>query len=344
VVLLAVQTTPFQRIFRNIGRTPLIPLGNVGSRGLKLYAKLEWYNPFGSLKDRPAYWMIQSAEKHGVLRRGESIVIEPTSGNTGVALAGICSALGYQVEAVVPKRVSEETKTILRVLGAKLLETEDDLCPRVGGGTDQAIALANAIVKGRPGKYFMPNQYENEANFRAHYESTGPEIWQDTEGKITHFITGVGTGGTITGVSTYLKEKNPSVNVVAVQPQKSHRLQGLRNLEESMMPELLKRRADVIDETVTVSNKEAFDTISTAAAKLNLFLGPSSGATLRAALDLSERVDDGVGVVVFGDSGHKYWSVFDEFGVFTKEEFESLRSGARYISKPLFLEAVERTK
>ena len=340
--MLAVKTIS-QSIFRNIGQTPLIPLANVGSGALKLYAKLEWYNPFGSLKDRPAYWMIQAAERQGLLRRGESIVIEPTSGNTGVALAGICSALGYQLEVIVPKRVSQETKAILRALGAKLLEADDDLCPRVGAGTDQAIALANAIVKGRPGKYFMPNQYENEANFRAHYETTGPEIWRETNGKITHFITGMGTGGTITGVSTYLKEQNPSVKVVGVQPQKNHHLQGLRNLDESLMPDLLKRRVSVVDEKVTVSDAEAFSAISLAARKENLFLGPSSGATLSAALSLVDRVRDGEGgvaVVIFGDSGHKYWSIFDEFGVFTKDEFERLRSGARFVSKPLFLDVV----
>lgn len=305
---------------------------------MKLYAKLEWYNPFGSLKDRPACWMIREGERKGLLTKGETIVIEPTSGNTGVALAGLCLSLGYDVEVVVPKRVSSETKSILKSLGVKMMETDDDLCPRVGPGTDQAIALAEAIVKGKPAKYFMPNQYGNEANFRSHYETTGPEIWQDTKGKVTHFITGVGTGGTVTGASTYLKEQNPEIKAVAVQPQKGHHLQGLRNVEESQMPDLLKRRVDVIDEWMTISDKEAFNAVSDAGRDENLFLGPSCGAILSAALDLADRVKDGVGVMIFGDSGHKYWSVFDQFNVFTKEEFEHLQSSAQYLSKPLFLE------
>ncbi|MFQ6135309.1 MAG: PLP-dependent cysteine synthase family protein [Nitrososphaerales archaeon] len=338
------QTIPFQRIFRGIGRTPLIPLRKVGSRGMKLYAKLEWYNPFGSLKDRPACWMIREGERRGLLKKGETIVIEPTSGNTGVALAGLCSSLDYDVEVVVPKRVSSETKSILVSLGVKMLETDDDLCPRVGPGTDQAIALAEAIVKNRPAKYFMPNQYVNEANFRSHYETTGPELWRDTDGKITHFITGIGTGGTVTGASTYLKEQNPEIKVVAVQPQKNHHLQGLRNIEESQMPDVLKRRVDVIDEWMTISDDEAFKTVSDVARSENLFLGPSSGATLSAALALADRVKDGVGVVIFGDSGHKYWSVFEQFDAFTKEEFERLQSNAQYLSKPLFLEQTVKSK
>jgi|TARA_Y100000310_G_scaffold284075_1_gene306525 cysteine synthase B len=327
-----------------IGNTPLVRLDKINPYNNKfpIYAKLEWYNPFGSLKDRPALWMIKEAERKGLIKKGETIVIEPTSGNTGVALAGLCLSLGYDVEVVVPKKISSETKLILKdIFGVKTHETDDDLCPRVGPGTDQAIALAQAKVNGprEDGKkYFVPNQYGNEANFRAHYEATGPEIWRDTEGKITHFITGVGTGGTVTGVSTYLKEQNSAIKTVAVQPQKGHHLQGLRNLEESQMPDVLKRRRDVIDDLVTISDEEAFKAVSNTARSENLFLGPSCGATLSVALDLADRVKDGVGVVIFGDSGHKYWSVFDEFGVFTREEFERLQSSANYLAKPLFLD------
>ncbi|MFC1755198.1 PLP-dependent cysteine synthase family protein [Thermoproteota archaeon] len=333
-----VQTNTLQNIFEKIGNTPLIPLNNMGSRGMKLYAKLEWFNPFGSLKDRPAYWMIKDGERKGILKRGESIIIEPTSGNTGVAMAGLCKALGYTAKMVVPKRVSAETKAILTKMGVKMIETEDDLCPRVGPGTDQAIALAEAIVKGSPKKYYMPNQYKNEANFKAHYETTGPEIWQGTDGKITHFITGIGTGGTITGVSSYLKEKNSKIKTIAVQPQRDHHLQGLRNFEESQMPDVLSRRKDVIDDWATISDKDAFNTIAEAGKKENLFLGPSSGATLRAALDVTQNIKDGVGVVIFGDSGHKYWSVFDKFNVFTKKEYDKLLNESKYLSKPLFLD------
>ena len=155
-------------VIDRIGGTPLIELPSFSQRNVKLYAKLEWFNPFGSVKDRAALWMIKDAERKGILKKDKSIIIEPTSGNTGIALTGIAAALGYKVEIVIPERVSEETKTILRHLGATLHETSDDLCPRVGAGTDQSIALAKAISKPRPDIYYMPNQYENDANFFAH--------------------------------------------------------------------------------------------------------------------------------------------------------------------------------
>src|SRR5438105_7710675 len=211
-------------IVRQIGNTPLVELNSFSTSSVKFFAKLEWHNPFGSVKDRAAYWMVKDAEKKGLLKKDKSIIIEPTSGNTGIALTGIAAALGYKVEIVIPEKVSEETKVILRHLGATLHETSDDLCPRVGSGTDQSIALAKAISKPRPDIYYMPNQYENDANFLAHYESTGPEIWKQTGGKVTHFLTGCGTGGTITGTATYLKEKNPNVRVVAIQSQPNHLL------------------------------------------------------------------------------------------------------------------------
>jgi cysteine synthase B len=196
---------------------------------------LEWSNPFGSVKDRAAYWMIKDAEKKGILKKDKSIIIEPTSGNTGIALTGIATSLGYNVQIVIPEKVSEETKMILRCLGATLYETSDDLCPRVGAGTDQSIALAKAISKPRPDIYYMPNQYENDANFLAHYESTGPEIWRQSNGEVTHFLTGCGTGGTITGTAMFLKEKNKNIKIVAIQAQKNHLIQGLvENLRASM--------------------------------------------------------------------------------------------------------------
>src|ERR671922_2730113 len=222
----------------HIGGTPLVELTSFSTKDVKLYAKLEWYNPFGSVKDRAAYWMIKDAEKRGILKKDKSIIIEPTSGNTGIALTGIATTLGYKIEIVIPERVSDETKDILRHLGATLHETSDDLCPRVGAGTDQSIALAKAISKPRPDIYYMPNQYENDTNFLAHYESTGPEIWEQTGGNITQFLKGCGTGGTITGTAAFLKEQNKSVRVIAIQAQPNHLLQGLRNFEESSMPDL----------------------------------------------------------------------------------------------------------
>src|SRR5215467_7914444 len=191
-------TLTSSNLIERIGNTPTIELESFSTRNVRIYAKLEWYNPYGSVKDRAAYWMIKNAEKKGLLKKDKSIIIEPSSGNTGIALTGIASTLGYRVEIVIPEKVSEETKNILRKLGATIHETSDDLCPRVGAGTDQSIALATAISKPRPDLYYMPNQYENDANFMAHYESTGPEIWKQTNGELTHFFTGCGTGGTIT--------------------------------------------------------------------------------------------------------------------------------------------------
>ena len=151
--------------------------------------------------------MIKDAEEKGILKRGKSIIIEPTSGNTGIALTGIANLLNYKVEIVIPEKASNETKDIIRSLGAKVYETSDDLCPKVGGGTDQSIALATSIASSRPDTYYSPNQYSNDANFLGHYKGTGPEIWKQTDEKVTHFFTGVGTGGTITGIGTFLKEK-----------------------------------------------------------------------------------------------------------------------------------------
>ena len=245
-------------VIERIGNTPLIELKSFSTSKTKMYAKLEWYNPFGSVKDRAAFWMIKNAEKQNILKKDKSIIIEPTSGNTGIALTGIAAHLGYKVEIVIPEKVSKETKDILRKLGATLHETSDDLCPRVGAGTDQSIALAYAISKPRPDVYYMPNQYENDSNYSAHYESTGPEIWNQTEGKITHFFTGCGTGGTITGTGKYLKEKKKDIRVVAIQAQKNHLLQGLRNFEESAKPELFLRREEVVDDWYTATNERSF--------------------------------------------------------------------------------------
>src|SRR5919109_3186866 len=269
-----------QNILKSVGNTPLIELSSFSNKNIKLYAKLEWYNPFGSVKDRAAYWMLKDAEKKGVLKKDKSIIIEPTSGNTGIALTGIATSLGYRVEIVIPEKVSEETKKILRNLGATLHETSDDLCPRVGAGTDQSIALATAIAKPRSDVYYMPNQYENDSNFLAHYESTGPEIWEQTDGKVTHFFTGCGTGGTITGTGTFLKEKKRNLQVVAIQAQQNHLLQGLRNFEESSMPDLFKRREKVVDKWMTATNIDSFNMVKQLVTREGLLVGPSSGSVL----------------------------------------------------------------
>jgi len=295
-------------IIQRIGNTPLIELSSYSNEKIKFYAKLEWYNPFGSVKDRAAYWMIMDAERKGLLVKNKSIIIEPTSGNTGIALTGIASSLGYKVEIVIPEKVSEETKRILKNLGATLHETSDDLCPRVGAGTDQSIALAAAIAKPRSDIYYMPNQYENESNFLAHYESTGPEIWEQTDGKVTHFLTGCGTGGTITGTGTFLKEQNNSIKIIAIQAQQNHLLQGLRNFEESSMPDLFKRREGVVDQWMTATNQESFNAVKDLLKKEGLFVGPSSGSVMSSMLKLSKGIDNAVIVGIFVEDGRKFKS------------------------------------
>jgi cysteine synthase B len=323
-------------VTQRIGNTPLVELNSFSTPAIKMYAKLEWYNPFGSVKDRAAYWMVKDAERKGILHKDKSIIIEPTSGNTGIALTGIASALGYRVEIVIPEKVSTETKEILKNLGAVLHETSDDLCPRVGYGTDQSIALAKAISKPRPDIYYMPNQYENDANFLAHYESTGPEIWKQTDGNITHFLTGCGTGGTITGIATFLKEKNKNIKVVAIQAQKNHLLQGLRNFEESSMPDLFLRRQTVVDEWMTATNEDSFRMVKELALKEGLLVGPSSGSVMSSMLKIAQKIKEGILVGIFADDGRKFKSLYDQQKVFTNEEYETLLQKARNLSTPAY--------
>jgi len=322
-----------QNIIENVGNTPLIELSSFSTKNIKFHAKLEWYNPFGSVKDRAAYWMVKDAEKRGILKKDKSIIIEPTSGNTGIALAGIAISLGYRVEIVIPEKVSNETKKILKDLGATLHETSDDLCPRVGAGTDQSIALAKAISKPRPDVYYMPNQYENDANYLAHYESTGPEIWAQTNGRVSHFFTGCGTGGTITGVATYLKERKNDIKIIAIQAQQNHLLQGLRNFQESAMPDLFKRREGVVDHWITATNKDSFDMARQLAIRENLLVGPSSGSVMASMLEVADGIEDGVFVGLFADDGRKFKSLYLEHGIFTTNEYENLRTSAKYLPR-----------
>lgn len=320
---------------KRIGNTPLVKLDSLSSNQKTYFAKLEGHNPFGSVKDRAAYWMIKDAEEKGRIKRGQTIIIEPTSGNTGIALTGIANLLGYQVEIVIPEKASEETKKIISSLGAKLYETSDDLCPKVGAGTDQSIALATSIASARPDKYFSPNQYSNEANFMGHYQGTGPEIWKQTEGKITHFFTGVGTGGTITGISTYLKEQNPKIKTIAVQPQQNHLIQGLRNFEESAKPDLFLRRETVVDDWITITNEQAFAAVKEIFAKEKMLVSPSSAAVYAAMKNYP--IDQGVIVGIFADDGRKFKSLYAQQKVFTEDEFDAALKEAKYLSKIVYM-------
>jgi len=322
-------------ITERIGNTPLVLLKSFSTDNVKIYAKLEWYNPFGSVKDRAAYWMIKDAEAKKILKKDKSIIIEPTSGNTGIALAGIASYLGYKVEIVIPEKVSNETKVILRKLGAILHETSDDLCPRVGAGTDQSIALAYAISKPRPDVYYMPNQYENDSNYLSHFQGTGPEIWEQTNGKVTHFFTGAGTGGTITGTGKFLKEKNNKIQVVAIQAQRNHLLQGLRNFEESAKPELFLRREEVVDEWYTATNEKSFKMVKQLAQNENMLVGPSSGSVLASMMEQAQRTTnkEQVFVGIFADDGRKFKSLYKQQSVFTDDEFEDYLKNNNFLPK-----------
>jgi cysteine synthase B len=306
-------------------------LNSLSHDDVEYFAKLEGHNPFGSVKDRAAYWMIKDGEERGILTKGKSIIIEPTSGNTGIALTGIANVLGYKVEIVIPEKASNETKDIIRNLGAKVFETSDDLCPKVGAGTDQSIALATSIASSRPDTYYSPNQYANEANFKGHYVGTGPEIWKQTGGKVTHFFTGVGTGGTITGIGTFLKEKNPDVKIIGCQPQQNHLIQGWRNFEESAKPDLFLKRENVVDDWISVDNKEAFAVVKDVFEKDQLLISPSSAAVY-ACMKKYPINGDACVVGIFADDGRKFKSVYAAQNVMTEEEFENSLKKAKHMS------------
>jgi len=319
-------------ILNRVGNTPLVKLDSLTHDNVEYFAKLEGHNPFGSVKDRAAYWMIKDGEEKGILTKGKSIIVEPTSGNTGIALTGIANVLGYKVEIVIPEKASNETKDIIRNLGAKLFETSDDLCPKVGAGTDQSIALATSIASSRPDTYYSPNQYANEANFKGHYVGTGPEIWKQTDGKVTHFFTGVGTGGTITGIGTFLKEKNPHVKIIGCQPQQNHLIQGWRNFEESAKPDLFLKREDVVDDWVSADNDEAFSVVKEVFEKDKLLISPSSAAVY-ACMKKYPIEGDACVVGIFADDGRKFKSVYATQNVMTEEEFDNSLKDAKYMSE-----------
>ena len=325
-------TTVNDDVLSRVGNTPVVKLSSLSSDDIEYFAKLEGHNPFGSVKDRAAYWMIKDGEEKGILTKGKSIIIEPTSGNTGIALTGIANLLDYKVEIVIPEKASNETKDIIRKLGAKVFETSDDLCPKVGAGTDQSIALATSIASSRPDTYYSPNQYSNEANFKGHYLGTGPEIWEQTDGKITHFFTGVGTGGTITGIGTYLKEKNPDIKIIGCQPQQNHLIQGWRNFEESAKPDLFLKRENVVDDWVSVTNAEAFSMVNEVFQKDRLLISPSSAAVY-ACMKKYPIESNACVVGIFADDGRKFKSVYVSQKILTGDEFDNVLKDAKHLSE-----------
>ena len=288
--------------------TPLVRLNRINpSKNFPIYLKLERYNPFGSVKDRIVNEMLKA------LDIGDRTVVEPSSGNTGIALACVANALGIPVEIVIPEKIPEEKKIMLRLLGAKVSEADDALCPLFP--TEGARGVVNALIKSPATRdsYISPNQYENELNVQAHYRTTGPEIWQQTQGKISYFFAAFGTCGTITGVGRYLKEQNPEIKIIGVEPSSSnHKLPGMKRitrLDEEFIPKILDY--SVIDDTVAVTDEDAYRTAIALARKDGIPVGPTTGAILHVALNYA-KLNSGLAVVISPDDAFKYTSFYKD--------------------------------
>jgi len=289
-----------QDILQTIGNTPLVRINRLNpNKNTTIYAKLEGLNPSGSIKDRIALSMIQQAEISGKLTKGKTI-IEPTSGNTGVALAMIGSLKGYEVEIVMSSAVSVERRQMIKAFGGKVTLTDGKL------GTDGAIRKAREMVKENPEKYFMPDQFSNEFNKIAHYRTTGEEIWKQTKGEIDYFVSALGTSGTIMGVSKVLKEHNPGIKIVCAHPVKGHYIQGLKNMEEAIVPSIYD--PSQIDITIMVETEAAYEMTRQIVNQEGIFVGMSSGAAMYAAVEIAKQITSGTIVVIFPDRGEKYLS------------------------------------
>lgn len=284
-----------------IGNTPLIKLANlVGNPRVEIYGKAEWANPGGSVKDRPALNMILEGERSGALTHDKTI-IDATSGNTGIAYAMIAAARGYRVKLCLPKNASEERKRILEAYGVELVLT-DPLA-----GSDGAILAVREIVAADPDKYFYPDQYNNSANWRAHYETTGVEIFEQTGGRITHFVAGLGTSGTFVGAGRRLRELKPEVKLISMQPDSPfHGLEGLKHMETAIVPGIYE--PSLADEDVEVGTEEAHAMVKRLARREGWFVGISSAANVVAAMRVAERIDEGVIVTILADDASKYLS------------------------------------
>jgi cysteine synthase B len=284
-----------------IGNTPLIKLANlVGNPHVEIYGKAEWANPGGSVKDRPALNMILEGERSGALTRDKTI-IDATSGNTGIAYAMIAAARGYRVKLCLPKNASEERKQILEAYGVELVLT-DPLA-----GSDGAILVVREIVAADPDKYFYPDQYNNPANWRAHYETTGVEIFEQTGGRVTHFVAGLGTSGTFVGAGRRLRELKPEVKLISMQPDSPfHGLEGLKHMETAIVPGIYDRT--LADEEVEVDTEEAHAMVKRLARREGWFVGISSAANVVAAMRVADRIDEGVIVTILCDDASKYLS------------------------------------
>jgi len=286
-----------------IGNTPLVEIQRVRdgiAPGVRLFGKIEGFNPGGSVKDRPALKMIQEGIRQGRLVPGKTI-LDSTSGNTGIALAMIGAALGYPVELVMPANVSRERKEMVAAFGARAIFS-DPL-----EGSDGAIRLCREVLAADPERYFKPDQYNNEANPLAHYETTGPEIWRQTEGRVTHFVAGIGTGGTIMGTGRFLKSKNPDLQVIAAEPEDAfHGLEGLKHMASSIVPGIY--HEDELDLKLGIATDEAYDMVYRLGREEALLVGQSCGAAYVAALRVARALREGTIVVLFADFGDRYLS------------------------------------
>ena len=293
-----------------IGNTPLLDLSDFArtlgvAPGVGVYAKAEWMNPGGSVKARAALRIIEEAEKSGKLAPGK-VLIDSSSGNTGIAYALIGSLKGFEVHLVMPANVSRERKALVKAYGAKLIES-DPL-----EGSDGAIRLVRKLVAEQPERYFYADQYNNEANWRAHYSSTGPEIWQQSDGRITHFVAGLGTTGTFVGTGRYLKDRKPTVELIAVQPEDELSvIEGLKHLPTAIRPGIYDDQ--LADEQLPVAAEAAWEMTRRLSTKAGLFVGFSSGAAVAAAIEVAKRLESGVVVTLLPDDGSKYVSlgIFD---------------------------------
>ena len=287
-------------ILETIGKTPLVRINNLSpNTNVNIFAKLEGFNPTGSIKDRIAIQMVEQAEKEGKLTKGK-IIIEPTSGNTGIGLAIAGIVKGYEVVIVMSEAVSVERRKIIKSYGGTVILTP------ANEGTDGAIRLAHKMVNENPDKYFMPDQFSNAANYQAHYKTTATEIWEQTQGNIDYLVCALGTSGTIMGISKFLKQHKPEIKVVCAHPIKGHYIQGLKNMEEAIVPAIYDPSR--IDVQIMVESEEAIATARRIIAKEGIFAGMSSGAAMLAAIKTAEMIEKGNIVVVFPDRAEKYLS------------------------------------
>ena len=291
----------YGNILETIGHTPMVRINRINPNpAVELYAKVEGFNPTGSIKDRIALKMLEQAELEGKLTK-DKIIIEPTSGNTGIGLAMIGAVKGYKVQIVMSSAVSVERQQMIKAFGGEIILTDPTM------GTDGAIIKTRELVAANPDLYFNPNQFSNEYNKIAHYKTTAEEIWEQTEGRVTHFVSALGTSGTLMGVGMMLKERNPDIQIIEAQPVKGHYIQGLKSLAEAIIPEIYD--INEIDESILIDTEEAYEMTRRIVREEGIFVGMSSGAAMLAAVRKAEKLESGVVVVILPDRGEKYLSV-----------------------------------